>query len=299
MNAVSAASFRVNDVDAPASGINSSQLGSAILVSQSNYKSDYRAAVNAFKANSFPEAISLFARVLSTPGANIEFINKALIGRSQAFLVIGQPALAISDLKKVRYPADETENIGSKELILGVAYIQIKQYNLALNHLSFAIKLLPDDESAYSNRAVAYQSLGNYNAAAKDIERALQINPTPATVFNLAVLEKDRKNYKRCYYLLSQIEKQQAAYADVYLQRGLCAKRINQYEKALSDFLKAASIDNQKAEALENIGLVMLRLGDKKNGLKYLESASTLYLSQGNINKFEQVSNAILSANSN
>ena len=54
-----------------------------------------------------------------------------------------------------------------------------------------------------------------------------------------------------------------------------------------------------KAEIMENIGLIMLRLGDKVNGLKYLEAASTLYLTQGNVNGFEKVSNAISSANSN
>ena len=253
----SSSSSRINTV---------SNQAPVFLLSQSNYRSDYRSAVKAFQSNSFPEAISLFSRVISSPSANRRFLNQSLIGRSQAFLVIGQPALAISDLKNVQYPTSETQNIGSKELILGVAYIQIKQYQLALNHSSLAIKYLPADESAYSNRAVAYQSLGNYDAAAMDIEKALQINPTPATVFNLAVLEKDRKNYKRCYFLLSEIEKQQAAYADVYLQRGLCAKSMNQYEKALADFIKAASIDKQKAAALENIGLVMLKLGDIKNG---------------------------------
>ena len=127
----------------------------------------------------------------------------------------------------------------------------------------------------------------------------MQINPTPATVFNLAVLENDRSNYQRCYQLLSEIERQEAAYVDVYLQRGICAKNLGMYEKALSDFIKAASIDDQRPEVMENIGLVMLRLGDKTNAIKYLEAASTLYLTQGNINGFENVSNAISTANSN
>ena len=99
--------------------------------------------------------------------------------------------------------------------------------------------------------------------------------------------------------VLSEIEKQQSVYADVYLQRGICAKNLKRFESALEDFLKAASIDNQKAEALENIGTMMVLLGDSKNGLKYLESASAIYLSQGNIEKFESVSNAIVAASAN
>ena len=84
---------------------------------------------------------------------------------------------------------------------------------------------------------------------------------------------------------------------DVYLKGYL--PKIGMYEKALSDFIKAASIDDQRPEVMENIGLVMLRLGDKTNAIKYLEAASTLYLTQGNINGFENVSNAISTANSN
>ena len=291
--------------NAPSAHYNSSALRSKslsepyVLLAQNNFKSDYASAVKAFRGNSFPEAISLFGRVVDNQSANQEFIDKALIGRSQSFLVIGQPLLAILDLKKVKYNPSQTVQIGAKELIFGVAYIQSKQYQLAIKHLSLAVNLLPDDESVYTNRAVAYQSLNDYDSAAKDIERALQINPTPATVFNLAVLEKDRRNYRRCYQLLSEIERQEAAFVDVYLQRGICAKNLGKNEQALSDFIKAASIDDQRPEVIENIGLIMVVLGDKTNGLKYLEAASTLYLTQGNINGFEKVSNAISSANSN
>ena len=79
-----------------------------LLIAQSNYKADYDSAVDAFNSNSFPEAISLFARVIANPNANKEFVNNALIGRSQAFLVMGQPALAVLDLKKVRYGTSQT-----------------------------------------------------------------------------------------------------------------------------------------------------------------------------------------------
>ena len=267
------------------------------IVAQSSVKVDYRESVKLFKRGQFSEAIAAFGRIISSPRTPVDLKNKALIGRSQAFLVINQPTLAISDLSKIVYNPSQAKLIGNKELILGVAFIQIKQYPLAIKHLTQAIEYLPNDGSAFSNRSVAYQALENYSAAIKDIERALELNPTPSAVFNLAVLEKDRKNFSRCYNLLSQLEQQSAGYADVYLQRGLCSKALNQHRRALEDFLRASSMDNSKAEAIENVGLMLAIMGDKKTALKYLESASSLYLQQGNIKAYESVSSHILRIN--
>ena len=73
-------------------------------------------------------------------------MNRALIGRSQSFLLINQPALAINDLKKVEYQSGQSKLIGTKELILGVSYIQVERYQLAIKHLTNAIRLLPNEE---------------------------------------------------------------------------------------------------------------------------------------------------------
>ena len=144
---------------------------------------------------------------------------------------------------------------------------------------------------------MAYQALNNYDLAVKDIERSLKINPTPSAIFNLAILEKENKNYRRCYALLTEIEKSDAAYANVYLQRGLCAKYLNLYDQALSDFIKAASIDGYNPNALENIGIILFKKGDKKNSLKYLEKAGQMYLSQGKIDEYTKIANLILKFN--
>ena len=261
-----------------------------VLIAYALAKDDYKQSVILFKNGQFAEAISSFGRVISNNSVSPGLRNKALIGRSQAFLIINQPTLAVIDLKKIRYQASEKNLIGNKEMILGVAFIQLKQYPLAIKHLSEALTNLPNEGSVYANRSVAYQALGNYKAAASDIEKALEINPTPSAVFNLAVLQKELKNYSRCYYLLSQLVNQKAAYADVYLQRGLCSKALNKPQQALEDFLRASSIDKSKAEAIENVGLMLSAMGQNSTALKYLEAASTMYLEQGRISKFESVS---------
>ena len=121
--------------------------------------------------------------------------------------------------------------IANKNLILGVALIQVKQYQSAIKYLTQAIAYMPNDASAGVNRSVAYQALQDFDAAAIDIERALKINPTSSSVFNLAVLEKDRQNYSRCFLLLSQLVARREEYADIRPQRGLCPKHSSSINK--------------------------------------------------------------------
>ena len=266
-----------------------------LLAQSNNIEADYKNAARLFKDHKHTEAIATFSRIISNPRASRSMKNKALIGRSQSFLIINQPTLAIADLKQINYNSSEKTLTGNKELILGVAYIQAKHYPKAIKHLTLAIKYLPNDESAYANRSVAYQAIKNYNAAAIDLETALKLNATPSSIYNLAVLEKERKNYTRCFNLLSQLENQKSGiYANVFLQRGLCAKKLNKPNQALKDFLKAASIDKSNASAIANIGYIMSAMGDKKTAIKYLERASMLYLEQGKIDEYENVHNQMI-----
>ena len=158
-------------------------------LAQFSGRSEYNQAVKLFKSGKFTEAIAAFGRIISNTGISPKLKNKALVGRSQAFLVINQPRLAIIDLKKISYESDQKKLVGEKEMILGVAFIQIKQYPLAVKHLTQAIINLPGNGFAYANRSVAYQALKNYDSAVRDIEKALNLIPLHPH-FNLAVLEK-------------------------------------------------------------------------------------------------------------
>ena len=278
----------------PSISIDTSRIEGLYLIAQSSAREDYKESAALFKSGKYAESIAAFGRLISSPATSVKLKNQALIGRSQAFLVINQPNLAILDLQKITYQPQEKRLIANKNLILGVALIQVKQYQSAIKYLTQAIAYMPNDASAYVNRSVAYQALQDFDAAAIDIERALKINPTSSSVFNLAVLEKDRQNYSRCFLLLSQLVARREEYADIYLQRGLCSKALKQHQQALEDFLRASSIDSTKAEAIENAGLVLAIMGDPKTAIKYLELASSLYLQSGNIGAFESVSNHII-----
>lgn len=269
-----------------------------ILIAQSTSNKELARGISLFNSGKFTDSISAFSRVITlNPPSKIK--NQALIGRAQAYLIIKQPALAIPDLTSIKYSPNKTEAQGQRDLILGVAFIQLKNYNSAVKWLSQAVKLMPNNASAYSNRAVAYQSLGKLQAATKDLQSSLRLSPTPATVYNLAVLEKKKKNYQRCFKLLSEIEKSETPYPGVFLQKGLCAAKLNKTEQALKDLIKAVSLDKTNAFALENIGIILAKGGEKKGAISYLEKAGQLYLMEGNIKEYSKVSSLITKISNN
>lgn len=267
-----------------------------ILIAQSKNSKDLSEGISLFNAGKYTDAISSFSRVITTDSPR-KFKNKALLGRAQAYLVIKQPALAIQDLKKIKYTSAEKEEQSKKVLVLGVSFIQLKNYDLAIKWLTDSIKLAPNQASAYSNRAVAYQSKGNLQAASQDLQLSLKLNPTSSTIYNLAVLEKKKKNYQSCYNLLSKLEKSEQTYPGIFLQKGLCASKLNKTDQALKDLIKAASLDKSNAFTLENIGLILAKEGEIKAAISYLEKAEQLYLINGKTEEYTKVSNIISKLN--
>ncbi len=266
------------------------------LMAQSKNSKDLAEGITLFNARKYTDAISSFSRVITTDSPR-KLKNKALFGRAQAYLVIKQPALAIPDLRMIKYAPAERVEQSKKDLVLGVSFIQLKNYDLAIKWLTESIKLVPNQASAHLNRAVAYQSKGNLQAASKDLELSLKLNPTPSTIYNLAVLEKKKQNYQRCYNLLAELEKSQQPYSGVFLQKGLCAAKLNKTDQALKDLIKAASIDKSNAFTLENIGLILAKGGKTKAAISYLEKAGQLYLINGKAEEYTKVSNIISNLN--
>ena len=248
-----------------------------------------RKAISLFNTGKYTDAVSVFSRIISSPTVNRVTKNKALIARAQAFIVIGQPALALLDLNKIVYSDNESKRVAELHLIRGTTYIQLKDYKSALTELSKSLAIVPNDASVYANRAVAYQALGDLNSASSDLNKSLDIDPIPSTIYNLAVLEKLRSNYKKCYFLLSKLVDADAAYVDVFIQKALCAESLGYQDEALKDYLKAASLDNMNPMVLEKIGIIVAAAGDPSSASKYLERASEIYLTKGLIQEYTKV----------
>ncbi len=72
-------------------------------------------------------------------------------------------------------PARSDRSAAMSNLCAGFAGTQ--QYDLALTHCSAALEINDSNWQAYNNRALAHFRLGDLEAAQRDIDRGLELNP--------------------------------------------------------------------------------------------------------------------------
>ena len=59
----------------------------------------------------------------------------------------------------------------------GLANLELKKYQEAINDYDEAIELCPDNSSCYHVRGVAYEKMGKYEEAVNDYNKAIELDP--------------------------------------------------------------------------------------------------------------------------
>jgi tetratricopeptide (TPR) repeat protein len=126
--------------------------------------------------------------------------------------------------KEQQFAASNAQPVKQKELTANEWFekgLSTTDLDEKIRYYSEAIRLKPDYAQAYNNRAVAYNIMGNIDAAIKDCADAIRINPksaNPQLVWGNARrvngdLDGAIKNYTEAIRLKSD-------YADAYICRG-------------------------------------------------------------------------------
>ena len=245
-------------------------------------------AATLFGQSDYTAAIALWTQVI-TSNPPTAVLNEALINRSKAYLILGQPSLALLDLQACRFAPTQTAALAELWLLQGSALLQNKQYAQAVSAFNTAEKLQPANPVLLANRSVAYQSLGNMAAARADLQAAIRLQPNLSNYFNLAVLERLTANYASCYKLLSEIISKSQPYAKLFVQRGLCAAGLNQHDNAIADMLKALKLEPNNIDAIQQIGMSLVAKNQKEAAKQYLLRASSLLLANGQIEAYQKL----------
>jgi TolA-binding protein len=117
----------------------------------------------------------------------------------------GAPEAKATEIKKTYSNVDEAKACRNR----GLAFIQNKQFDTAIQEFTRAINLEPKNGMAYYNRGWIFYSKGEYERAIKDFNAAIAINPNNS---------------------------------DSYYNRGLCYNMKLQKDKAKSDFQMACDL---------------------------------------------------------
>ena len=260
----------------------------SLLISAASPAELMAQALGFFTAGDYPAAIALWSQVImANPSAAIR--NEALINRSKSYLVLSQPALALVDLDACNFPLNQTSDLANLWLLKGTALLQMQRYADSINAFNNAERLQKKNPLLYSNRSVAYQSLGKLQQARVDLLASIALDPKLSNYYNLAVLERYSGNYKACYGLLSEILKKSPTYVQAYLQRGLCAAALGRHEEAVADMLRVLKIDPVNVDAIEQLGLSLAAAGKPDTARPYLLKASSIRLAMGQVDQYQRL----------
>jgi tetratricopeptide (TPR) repeat protein len=202
-------------------------------------------------------------------GANIPFYNQANdlmeSGKVKDAIVLYKKALAI----KPNFPSALNQ--------LGICYIKLKQYELALETLSKAIMLDGKDSMPYMNRATAYQHLGKIDLAQNDYQTALKLEPQQAAAYYaLAFMYQEQGNIESAdqYYKLAT----ESGFDGIeyYIDYSAFLLSNARHSEALNLALKGAKQYPNSYQLLINLASAYDETGDEKKNEATLKKAITI-----------------------
>lgn len=137
-----------------------------------------------------PTFIAAVMLVITVPTAQADtkdiiwFNSSDLLRQGIRALRQGDMERAITVLEKfLKEPATKSNQVAAHNNLC-IAYEVVGDLEAAVEQCSIAIELNPKHWSAYNNRGNVYFTLGHYKAAGADYQLALEINPKAVVVLD-------------------------------------------------------------------------------------------------------------------
>jgi tetratricopeptide (TPR) repeat protein len=237
---------------------------------------------------------------LANPSRYAEFVTRDLPGQiaflalfavGQSYYLNGDYPAAIDTIEsavaEVRLPdggsandqaPDITQGLVEAYLLLGWLYQQPPvDLDAAIDDLSKAIELDPQDAVTYNNRGSAYYDQGELDQAITDLSKAIELDPELAIAY---------KNRGFAYGNKGELDQAIADYSKaieldprdviVYNNRGFAYGNKGELDQAIADYNKAIELDPQYAIAYINRGLAYRDKGELDQAIADLSKAIEL-----------------------
>merc|ERR1719461_1455570 len=139
--------------------------------------------------------------------------------------------------------------------VAGNNLFKVGEYEKAIEQYSLAIEIDPKNERLYSNRAAAYISLENWQAAIADAETAIELNPDFAKAFTrlgtalkgAGLWKKAEEAYSK---VLSFLQDEDADWEKIRTEIRICAEQIAEHYSANDS--AAAEEEERKLDELKS-----------------------------------------------
>jgi len=149
-------------------------------------------------------------------------------------------------------------------------------YSDAVDAYNRSLELNGLNAKGFTYRGIALQHLGQNDAAMRDFEQALSINPNESAAWQgKAASYIEGGDYRLAVKAADQaveLSRQSGEKVDnAYLLRGFALNRLEQYDDALSAFDKAIEINPKRLDLWQNKAYTLTKLGRFMETLKCYE----------------------------
>ena len=225
------------------------------------------------------------------PHSNVVVTEEALVQpqdyveNAKTKLAAGDIDAAIADLNA----AIDANASSNTYTLRGEAYMQIGDYQKALEDFDAALQIDGMNAIAFYDRSLLNTRLENYEAALADINNALAAQSMrPADVLSLRNLYAKRgqlnlwlKNWQGAIadYTNSLARAEGTVSASVYADRAEAYTALGEYENAINDYTSAVRIISEQIQAASS---QEEREAQSSNAMSYFEKSAALNLNIGN-----------------
>jgi tetratricopeptide (TPR) repeat protein len=145
--------------------------------------------------------------------------------------------------------------------------IALKESSLALRFVDEAIRLVPDDATAYYYRGLTYFN-NDYDRAIADYSRAIQLNPNFFEAYNDRgnVYMNGKKDYDHAIVDYSSAIRLNPNLAISYNNRGIAYRIKGDYDRAIADYTEAIRLNPNNAMAKANMTAAKVNKGTFEKG---------------------------------
>ena len=261
-------------------------------------------AFDAYKSQKYSEALGCFNRAMET-----ETNLWVVVGRAATYLKLNEFKRAEEDYDHTILLSTNSEQLSRAYHCRSALYVQMTNYDKAIEDLSKAVQINPAFYEAYASRASVYNSMGRYDAAIADcnmatllnaedafahqtkgsaylqkgnnekaigaLSEAIRINTNDAWSFGIrAMTYFDMDNYTNTVKDLNDTIRLKPN-SDAYASRGLARSKVGDFKGGIEDCQKAVLLNSNNPTALNNLAWLLATAPKAKirNGKKAVELA--------------------------
>ncbi len=156
-----------------------------------------------------------------------------------------------------------------------IKFAEKKKYKKALENIDRAIVKSPFNARFFEKRSIYCLYLSNWEESLGSLHTAIHLMPDSTGLYitraNIYDILNQFKEAELDFTAAIEIAKTDSLKSDYYMLRGGYKSKYRNYVGAELDLLKSLEINPKNLGALNNMAMVMDRLGKKEEGFAYLE----------------------------